>query len=78
MDSISFLDCHISSDLSMTEHTSHLVKKLLLSQEAKTVWSLYLAPHKLLWGYKKNPISQCDGEGISAELWDALSVQLGT
>ncbi|KAI3366867.1 hypothetical protein L3Q82_009518 [Scortum barcoo] len=64
VNNIKFLGIHITSDLTWSMNTAHLVKKgstkTLLPQEAETCWTLPSAPDKLLQGHnREHPLPQC-------------------
>ncbi|KAI3357203.1 hypothetical protein L3Q82_015667 [Scortum barcoo] len=64
VNNIKFLGIHITSDLTWSMNTAHLVKKALLPQEVETCWTLPSAPDKLLQGHnREHPLS------ISATVW---------
>ncbi|KAI3377514.1 hypothetical protein L3Q82_008692, partial [Scortum barcoo] len=65
VNNIKFLGIHITSDLTWSMNTAHLVKKaqqrLLLPQEAKTCWTLPTVPDKLRKSHnREHPLPQCN------------------
>ncbi|KAI3370600.1 hypothetical protein L3Q82_007169 [Scortum barcoo] len=64
VNNIKFLGIHITSDLTWSMNTAHLVKKaqqrLFFLRKAETCWTLPSAPDKLLQGHnREHPLPQC-------------------